>query len=125
MPSYNREKNVLYMEHSNDIYKTKIPKALSLMESFVMNNTFFFINQTANFFPTLSYKDENLPVGNSITLCLSVSWASKERGKNYDIMKTVKGFPRCKETESGKFIWNKETQFMGLMYLFGFRSPLK
>jgi hypothetical protein len=33
-------------------------------------------------------------------------------GKNYDVMKLVGGFPRCKETESGKFIWNNgDTEF--------------
>lgn len=71
-----------------------------------MNNTFFFINQTDNLFPKLSFSKASVPVGDSISMCLAVSWANKERGFNYDIMKPVENFPKCKTTESGKFIWN-------------------
>lgn len=96
------------------MHKSSIPDAISIMETFDMNNTFFFINETAAFFPKLSYKQENIPVGNSINMCLAVSWAPTERGHNYDIMKAVKGFPRCKETESGKFIWNVDDPEFGV-----------
>jgi hypothetical protein len=84
------------------------------MENFNMNNTFFFINQTALFFPTLSYRQENIPVGDSISMCLSVSWAPKEKGLNFDLMKRVKGFPMCKEALSGKFIWNTADPKFGI-----------
>jgi hypothetical protein len=84
------------------------------MEKFSMNNTFFFINKTEKFFPRLDYHKENIPVGNSITMCIAVSWANKERGKNYDLMKSIKNFPRCKETETGKFIWNSEDPVYGI-----------
>ena len=72
-----------------------------------MNNTFLFINQTEDLFPTLSFSKASVPVGDSISMCLAASWANTERGFNYDIMKSVGNFPKCKTTESGKFIWNK------------------
>jgi len=79
-----------------------------------MNNTFFFINKTGLFFPKLYYQKQNIPVGDSINMCLAVSWAPKERGNNYDIMKGVSKFPRCKETETGKFIWNSDDPMFGI-----------
>lgn len=79
-----------------------------------MNNTFFFVNKTSMFFPKLIYTKENIPVGDSITMCIAVSWSPKERGNNYDIMKPVKNFPRCQSTESGKFIWNSEDSLYGI-----------
>jgi hypothetical protein len=84
------------------------------MENFNMNNTFFFINKTSMFFPKLSYRAENIPVGDSISMCISVSWAPKDRGLNYDIMKPVIGFPKCKETVSGKLIWNSDDPTFGI-----------
>ena len=84
------------------------------MESFNMNNTFFFINQTSFFFPKFMYFKDNIPVGDSISMCLAVSWAPKERGFNYDIMKPVTGFPECKEASTGKFIWNSDDPLNGI-----------
>jgi hypothetical protein len=96
------------------MYKSKIPDSQSIMESLNMNNTFFFINKTANFFPKLSFTQENIPVGDSISMCLAVSWAFTERGNNYDIMKPVGNFPRCRSTETGKFIWNIDDPVYGI-----------
>jgi hypothetical protein len=84
------------------------------MENFNMNNTFFFINRTSLFFPKLSYKQENIPIGDSISMCLAVSWAMKERGLNYDIMKPVNNFPMCREAATGKFIWNSDDPLYGI-----------
>jgi hypothetical protein len=58
------------------------------MEDFNLNNTFFFINKTAMFFPKLDFKKESIPVGNSVTMCLSVSWAKKE-SKRQNIIQWV------------------------------------
>jgi hypothetical protein len=60
------------------------------------------------------YTKENIPVGDSITMCIAVSWANSDRGNNYDVMKPVLDFPRCKTTESGKFIWNSEDPEYGI-----------
>jgi hypothetical protein len=84
------------------------------MESLNMTNSFFFVNNTGLLFPKLNYQKENIPVGNSISMCLTLSWSLQERGYNYDIMKSVMGFPRCKESLSGKFIWNKDDPIYGI-----------
>lgn len=49
------------------------------MESFNLNNTFFYIDQTKMIFPRLENKKESIPVGDSVTLCVSISWATKDR----------------------------------------------
>jgi hypothetical protein len=78
MPSYNFKKNVIYMKHINDIYKTNIPNSISLMEKFDMKNTYFFINNTENYYPKLHFRKEYIPAGNSVSLCLSIYWSGKE-----------------------------------------------
>lgn len=84
------------------------------MEDFDLKNTFFFINRTSFFFPKMSYNIESVPLGDSIPICIAVSWAPKERGNNYDLMKPVSGFPRCSQTETGKFIWNVDDPINGI-----------
>ena len=45
-------------------------------------------------------------------MCIAVHWGDLARGKHYEIMKTVQGFPQCGTTLSGKFIWNEDdTQY--------------
>lgn len=48
------------------------------MESYNMNNTFFFINNTKSVFPTLNFKKESVPIGDSMTMCISASWTGVE-----------------------------------------------
>jgi len=43
-----------------------------------MNYTFFFINKTRMFFPKLIFKKEYIPVGDSVFMCVSVSWSTKD-----------------------------------------------
>ena len=33
---------------------------------------------------------------------------------NFEVMKSVRNFPRCTETESGKFIWNDDDPLYGI-----------
>ena len=49
------------------------------METYNMNYTFFFIDQTKLFFPKLVFSKKNIPVGDSVNMCISVSWATKNR----------------------------------------------
>ena len=84
------------------------------MESYELNTTFFRLNHTNKVFPKLKFTKDNIPVGDSVTMCLSANWAPTERGKNFDIMKEVKGFPNCTQTETGKFIWNDEDPTTGV-----------
>ena len=79
-----------------------------------MNNTFFFINKTEKFFPKLDFNVDHIPVGDSVKMCIAVSFSELEKGKNYDLMKPILNFPRCKETETGKFIWNDDDPLYGI-----------
>ena len=56
-------------------------------------------------FPKFSFTTENVPLGDSIPLCLGIHWGNIERGKHYGIMKPVQGFGKCSSMNE-KFIWN-------------------
>jgi hypothetical protein len=84
MPGYNSERNALYMEQTTDLQRSTITNALSLMETFNMNSTYFIINKTKMFFPKLVFSKDNIPVGNSVSMCISLSWATKDRNIFFD-----------------------------------------
>ena len=46
-------------------------------------------------------------------MCIGVHWGDLERGKHYEIMKTVQGFGQCGVTLTGKFIWNEDDSTFG------------
>ena len=96
-------------------------EALSLMESYNMNYSYFLINKTEDIFPKLDYKQEAIPVGNSITMCLNLAWGEVEsyfllnlEGRNFDLMKEIIKFPQCEQSKSGRFIWNDKDSKFGL-----------
>ena len=62
----------------NKYKRTRIKEAISLMQSYNMNYTYFFVNKTEFVFPMLDYKQETIPVGNSITMCFNLAWADEE-----------------------------------------------
>ena len=44
---------------------------------------------------------------------MAAHWGEIERGKNYDIMKPVKGLPQCSSVNE-KFIWNEDDSIYGI-----------
>lgn len=72
------------------------------------------VSNTPNFFPKFKYSHDNIPVGNSISLCVSLHWNTHDKGQNFDLTQQVLGFPQCLESISGKFIWNSEDPINGL-----------
>ena len=52
-------------------------------------------------------------MGNSIALCIGAHWGEIERGKHYEIMKSVKGFSQC-SLVNDKFIWNENDPVYGI-----------
>lgn len=85
----------------------------SLANSYGIKPTFFRTNQTRKVFPKFSFTKENIPLGNSISLCMGVHWGEIERGKHYEIMKPVLGFPVCSAANE-QFIWNEEDSIYGI-----------
>lgn len=84
------------------------------MNSYDLNTTYFRLNRTNKVFPKFKFTKDNIPVGDSVTMCVSLNWAPLERGFNFDIMKEIKGFPNCTQAESGKFIWNDDDPMSGI-----------
>lgn len=77
------------------------------MDSYDLNTTFLSVDDTKNVFPTLRLKKENLPVGNSIKMCVAMLWSKREVA-GITFMKEIEGFPDCSQVSSGKFIWNDD-----------------
>ena len=74
---------------------------------------YFRTNQTRKVFPKFSFNTENVPLGDSINLCVGIHWGEIDRGKHYEIMKPVKGFEKC-STVNDKFIWNEDDSVYGI-----------
>ncbi len=114
MPSYNYKKNAIWMNKTRDVNDTIIPNAESIMADLELNNTYLTIEKTKHFFPKFKFTEDNIPIGDSITMCISLHWAPEDKGKNFDLTSQVTNFPVCKEAASGKFIWNTDDPTTGI-----------
>jgi len=72
--------------------KSIIEESRPLSQSYNIKPLFFRANQTRKVFPKFEFNAESVPLGDSITLCLGIHWGEIERGKQYEIMKSWKGF---------------------------------
>jgi len=79
-----------------------------------LNNTYLVIEETKDFFPRFKFSKYNIPIGNSMKLCISLHWTTNDKGKNFDLTEQVEGFPPCFEAQSGKFIWNDDDPITGI-----------
>jgi hypothetical protein len=52
-------------------------------------------------------------LGDSLSLCLGAHWGLIERGKHYEIMKPIQGFPQCTAANE-KIIWNDDDSIYGV-----------
>lgn len=114
MPSYNYAKNAIWMEKTRDVNDTIIPNAEEMMIDLNLNNTYLKIENTKYFFPKFKFKETNIPIGNSISMCVSLHWATFDKGQNFDLTTQVLNFPQCKEAVSGKFMWNDDDPKTGI-----------
>ena len=64
-------------------------------------------------FPKFSFNKENVPLGDSIALCVGIHWGDIDRGKHYNIMKPVKGVGKCSSANE-QFIWNEDDSIYGI-----------
>ena len=85
-----------------------------MMENLELNNTYMKIENTKDFFPKFKFTTDNIPIGDSVTLCISLHWAFEEKGRNFDLTKPVLGFNTCEEAVTGKFIWNEDDPTLGV-----------
>lgn len=114
MPSYNYAKNAIWMEKTRDANDTIIPNAEDMIVDLQLNNTYLKIENTNNFFPKFKFTEDNIPIGDSITMCVSLHWASEDKGQNFELTNQVGNFPVCKEAESGKMTWNDDDPKNGI-----------
>lgn len=84
------------------------------MSSLDLNNTYMKFNDTKKVFPDFRYNEDSIPLGNSILICISLHWATEDKGLNFPLTSPVTGFSQCEESKSGKFIWNDDDPKFGI-----------
>jgi hypothetical protein len=66
---------------------------------------YFYYNDTTNYFPSLKFNTDWVPLGSPSPTCVHLDWIQRDRRKMYDMYKTVKGFPKCYEATNPKYRW--------------------
>ena len=67
-------------------------------------------------FPTFIFDKDHVPLGDSMNLCLGISWTTIKKRNQYDKYLDVRGLDRCKQSLSGRFQWEKEYPVHGLNF---------
>ncbi len=83
------------------------------MENLNLNNSYYVITNTKNVFPHFYFDENNVPLGNSDLHCVSVHWATEDKGYNFPLSEQVEGFPKCYGA-SGSSIWNVDDPTTGV-----------
>ena len=65
----------------------------------------------------LRVDDDSVPSGNSIKMCLGLSWNVNKRVKQWDKYLDVRGFDECSGLSHGKAHWEKNYPTRGLNFL--------
>ena len=68
-------------------------------------------------YPVLRVDEESVPSGNSIKMCLGVSWNINKRAKQWDKYLDVRGFDECLGLKNGRAHWEKIYPSRGLNFL--------
>jgi len=84
-----------------------------LAQSYNISPIYFYTNKTKKTFPKFIFNSQNVPLGNSILMCIGIIWGEKERGNHYQLMRPVLGITKC-ITANDKFIWNEEDSVYGI-----------
>ena len=75
---------------------------------------FFGFHQTNEYFPTLHYTEEHIPVGTSKPYCLHLEWIRKEQRQLIDRYYHVQQFPDCIMAKNPKSRWQATDPKTGL-----------
>jgi hypothetical protein len=60
-----------------------------------VSDKFFYYDNTANYFPTLYFDADHVPIGNSTMYCIFLKFIEKENKKFKDEYRNFTGFPDC------------------------------
>ena len=69
---------------------------------------YYYFNETNEYFPSLHYNEDNVPIGSATPFCLHIEWIRKDMRKMYNLYKRVQNFPTCYNAKNPKFRWQKE-----------------
>ena len=70
-----------------------------------VSDKFFYYDNTAQYFPTLYFDKDHLPVGNSTVYCIFLKFIEKENKMFKDEYRNFTGFPHCRMAYNPKFRW--------------------
>lgn len=59
-------------------------------------------------FPDFNFDIDHVPIGNSVNMCMGLSWITKKKSSQYDKYVTVKGFNECNQYLTGRSRWEPD-----------------
>lgn len=68
-------------------------------------------------FPNFNFDADHVPLGDSVKMCLGLSWTTLKKRNQYDKYLDVRGFEMCSEAESGRSRWEADYPKRGLNFL--------
>jgi len=68
-------------------------------------------------FPNFNYDSDHVPMGDSVRMCLGLSWTTLKKRNQYDKYLDVRGFDECSEAVSGRSRWEPDYPKRGLNFL--------
>jgi hypothetical protein len=70
-----------------------------------------FTGNTTLMFPTLDFINEEVPVGDSMSMCVHVVWAPKKQADKYQAYQSFTNFPNCNNVNS---LWPEHDPSVGV-----------
>ena len=67
-------------------------------------------------FPNFSFDLDHIPMGDSVNMCLGLSWTTLKKKSQYDKYLDVRGFEDCQQAVSGRSQWEADYPNKGLNF---------
>jgi len=68
-------------------------------------------------FPTFRYDADHVPIGDSVKMCMGISWATLKKRNQYDKYINIRGFDECSLHRGGRSQWESDYPRNGLNFL--------
>ena len=65
-------------------------------------------------FPSINFDANQVPYGDSVVMCMGVSWTPMEKRNQYDRYLNIRNLPECDEAMSGRSQWEEDYPTHGI-----------
>lgn len=65
-------------------------------------------------FPSINFDSNLVPYGDSVTMCMGISWTPMEKRNQYDRYLNIRNMPECDEAMSGRSQWEEDYPTHGI-----------